>query len=50
MFKTALGFSPLAFETVYKTDVRNVLAGFDEVNFEHIRKKQPQITKKLRSW
>lgn len=47
MFKTALGFSPLAFETVYKTDARNVLAGFDEVNFEHIRKKTTSDNKKI---
>lgn len=47
MFKTALGFSPLAFETIYKTEVKDVLVGKDDVNFDHIRRKISSDNKKI---
>ncbi len=47
MFKMGLGFSPLAFETVYKTNVKDLLLGFDDVNFDHIRLKKAVDNKKI---
>ncbi len=48
VFKTGSGFSALACESVYKTDKNDIIIGYDEVNFEYIRKIRPdEINKTL---
>ena len=47
MFKTGLGFNPLAFETIHKTEIKDVLVAKDDANFDHIRRKISSDNKKI---
>lgn len=47
MFKLGLGFCPLAYEKIYKTEAKDALIGFEDVNFDHIRSKISSDNKKI---
>ncbi|MDO5438305.1 MAG: hypothetical protein Q4F80_08930 [bacterium] len=47
MFKEGLGFQSYAKEIVYKIEKKDSILGFDEINFDHIRKMRPSDIKNV---